>query len=403
MIGTKLAHYELLEELGRGGMGVVYKARDTRLDRFVAVKVLPAEKVAHRERQQRFVQEAKSASALNHPNIVTVYDIAEEDGTSFIAIEYVAGKTLAELIPRQGMRLGEVLKHAVQIASALTAAHQGGIVHRDLKPGNVIVGDDGRLRLVDFGLAKLVEADSDSDVTLTFRESGPQTQEGTILGTAAYMSPEQAVGRAVDARSDIFSLGSLLYEMATGRSAFQGDSAMSTLGAIIHKEPEPLPPEVPHDLQKLIERCLRKDVARRYQHMADVKVVLEELKDASDSGTLVATPITAPTTQLQSPRAALWRRASVLGPVLAVAVLALAAWWWRPQPSVETAPLVPTPLTSYPGIEQTPALSPSGEQVAFSWNGESQDNFDIYVRVVGAEGTVRLTDDPAFDWAPTWS
>ena len=401
MIGTKLAHYEILEELGRGGMGVVYKARDTHLDRFVAIKVLPAEKVAHRERQQRFVQEAKSASALNHPNIVTVYDIAEEDGTAFIAMEYVAGKTLAELIPRQGMPLGEVLKHAVQIASALTAAHQGGIVHRDLKPGNVIVGADGRLRLVDFGLAKLFAADSDSDVTLTFRDSSPQTQEGTILGTAAYMSPEQAGGREVDARSDIFSLGSLLYEMATGRSAFQGDSAMSTMGAIIHKEPDPLPPEVPHDLQKLIQRCLRKDVARRYQHMADVKVVLEELKEESDSGTLTA----APATERPAPRTAPWRLAAVLAvAVLAVAVLvALAGWWWRPQPRVETAPLVATPLTSYPGIEQTPALSPSGEQVAFSWNGEAQDNFDIYVQVVGAAGTVRLTDDPAFDWAPTWS
>ena len=395
MIGTKLAHYEILEELGRGGMGIVYKARDTHLDRFVAVKVLPAEKVAHPERKRRFVQEAKSASALNHPNIVTVHDIAEEDGTAFIVMEYVAGRTLGELIPRQGMRLGEVLKHAVQIASALAAAHQGGIVHRDLKPGNVIVGDDGRLRLVDFGLAKLREADADSDLTLTYRDS-PHTQEGTIMGTAAYMSPEQAEGRAVDTRSDIFSLGSLLYEMSTGRSAFPGDSAMSTMGAILHKEPDPLTGEVPHDLQKLIQRCLRKDVARRYQHMDDVKVVLEELKDESDSGTLAAAPATA----RRAPRTAPWRLAGVL----AVAVLvALAGWWWRPRQSVGTAPMVPIPLTSYPGIEQTPALSPNGEHVAFSWNGEAQDNFDIYVQVVGAEGTVRLTDDPAIDWAPAWS
>ncbi len=307
MIGTKLAHYQILEELGRGGMGVVFKARDTRLDRSVAIKVLPHDKVADPERRRRFVQEAKSASALNHPNIVTIYDIAEEDGTDFIAMEYVAGRTLGELIPRQGMRLGEVLKHAVQIASALAAAHQGGIVHRDLKPGNVIVGDDGRLRLVDFGLAKLREKDADSDVTLTYA-SGPLTQEGTIMGTAAYMSPEQAEGRAVDARSDIFSLGSLLYEMVTGRSAFPGDTAMSTLGAILHKEADPLPPEVPHDLQKLIQRCLRKDVARRYQHMDDVKVVLEELKEDSDSGTLAA----APAIERRAPRAAPWRLAGVL-------------------------------------------------------------------------------------------
>ncbi len=399
MIGTKLAHYEILEELGRGGMGVVYKARDTHLDRFVAVKVLPREKIADPERKRRFVQEAKSASALNHPNIVTIYDIAEQDGTTFIAMEYVAGKTLAELIPRQGTGLGEVLKHSVQIASALTAAHEAGIVHRDLKPGNVIVGDDGRLRLVDFGLAKLTDAAPESDETLTYAaDSGPRTEEGTILGTASYMSPEQAAGREVDARSDIFSFGSLLYEMVTGQRAFRAESSVSTMAAILHQEPEPLPQEMPHDLRKLITRCLRKDVARRFQHMADVRVAMHELKEESDSGTL--TP--AATVKRRAPRAGPW---PAIGVMAVVALLAAATWLWleRPRPDVEVAPLVAAPLTSYPGIEQTPALSPDGDQVAFSWNGEAQDNYDIYVQVVGAAGTVRLTDDAAFDWAPAWS
>ena len=198
MIGRTLAHYQILEKLGEGGMGVVYKARDTHLDRFVAVKVLPPEKVADPERKARFVQEAKAASALNHPNIIVVHDIASDAGTDFIVMEYVAGKTLDELIPRKGMRLSEALKHSVEIADALAKAHAAGIIHRDLKPGNVMVGEDGRVKVLDFGLAKLTEAAplGEDESTRTLK---PTTEEGKVVGTVAYMSPEQAQGKAIDA------------------------------------------------------------------------------------------------------------------------------------------------------------------------------------------------------------
>jgi serine/threonine protein kinase len=213
--GTRLGPYEVLGLIGSGGMGEVYKARDTRLDRTVAIKVLPAEKVADPERRHRFVQEAKAASALNHPNIVTIYDIGQTDGIDFIAMEYVAGKTLEQVIPRHGMRLNEALRYAVQMADALAKAHAAGIIHRDLKPGNVMVTDEGQIKVLDFGLAKLTEAGplGNDEPTRTMK---PATEEGTIVGTVAYMSPEQAEGKKVDARSDIFSFGAVLYEMLTG-------------------------------------------------------------------------------------------------------------------------------------------------------------------------------------------
>ena len=201
--------------------------------------MLPPEIVADRERRRRFVQEARAASALNHPNIVHVHDIDQSDGTDFIAMEYVPGKTLDELIPRKGMRLNDALKYSVQIADALAAAHAAGIVHRDLKPANVMVTEKGLVKVLDFGLAKLTES-AEKDESGTTETLEPHTEEGTILGTVAYMSPEQAEGKKVDARSDIFSLGSVLYEMVTGQKAFQGTSKMSTLSAILHQEPKPV-------------------------------------------------------------------------------------------------------------------------------------------------------------------
>src|SRR5262245_41032586 len=227
MIGKTIAHYQILEKLGEGGMGVVYKARDTHLDRLVALKVLPPDKVADPERKRRFMQEAKAASALKHPNIITIHDIASENGIDFIVMEYVQGKTLDAMVPRKGLRLNDTLKLSIQMADALAKAHSAGIIHRDLKPTNVMVTDDGLVKVLDFGLAKLTEvSDSGDDRTLQ-----SHTDEGTIVGTVSYMSPEQAEGKKVDARSDVFSFGSVLYEMATGQQAFHGDSKMSTLAA----------------------------------------------------------------------------------------------------------------------------------------------------------------------------
>jgi eukaryotic-like serine/threonine-protein kinase len=296
MIGQTLGHYRIDSKLGEGGMGVVYRAFDSHLDRAVAIKVLRPDATASPDRKRRFVQEAKSASALNHPNIIHIYDIDTADlpdgPTAFIAMEFVPGKTLDQWICKNGLSLKDALKYAIQIADALTRAHAAGIVHRDLKPANIIVAGDGRVKLLDFGLAKLtekVEGDPEGATATITAQENPQTEEGAIVGTVAYMSPEQAEGRKVDGRSDIFSFGSVLYEMVTGRRAFEGANRISTLAAILHKEPKAaseISAAVPMELEKIIARCLRKDAERRAQGIADVKLALEELKEESESGRL---------------------------------------------------------------------------------------------------------------------
>jgi serine/threonine protein kinase len=293
MIGHTLGHFEILEKLGEGGMGVVYKARDTRLDRIVAIKILPADKVADRDRRRRFAQEAKTASALNHPGIVTIHDITQHEGIDFIAMEFVPGRTLDRVIPRHGLGLKETLDYGVQIAEALAVAHAAGIVHRDLKPSNVIVAEHGRIKVLDFGLAKLIDRVGmpASDDAPTATRAAPVTDQGAIVGTVAYMAPEQAEGKTVDARTDIFSFGSVLYEMVTGQRAFHGDSPLSTLTAVLREEPKSISTMsegLPRELERVITRCLRKDPERRWQSMADVNVALRELKEESDSGALRA-------------------------------------------------------------------------------------------------------------------
>ncbi len=396
MIGQKLLHYDIVEKLGEGGMGVVYKARDTHLDRFVAIKVLPAEKVADPERKRRFVQEAKAASALNHPNIVHVYDITADSGVDFIAMEFVAGKTLDQLISRKGMRLNDALKIAVQIADALARAHAAGIVHRDLKPSNIMLDEHGLVKVLDFGLAKLTETALGEDEAT--RTAKPRTEEGTIVGTAAYMSPEQAEGKPVDARSDIFSFGAVLYEMVTGQRAFRGSSRISTLSAVLHQDPAPFPIEVPKELQRVAARCLKKDPERRFHHMIDVKVALSELREESESG------------QLETPPRQASRRRGVwvwIAAALLVLCLGGAGWYWfsaGKTPPAEAAYRA-VPFTNDPGVETDSAFSPDGNQVAFSWDGEKQDNFDIYLRLVGAGmgRPLRITTDPAPDYSPAFS
>jgi len=405
MLGQTISHYQVLEKLGEGGMGVVYKAKDTHLGRLVAIKVLPAERVANPERKRRFIQEAKAASALNHPNIVTIHDIAFEDGRDFIVMEYVAGKTLDQLIGRKGLKLSETLKYSIQMADALAVAHAAGIVHRDLKPANVMVTEKGLVKVLDFGLAKLTEAAPGDELgeTLSGRDQAPHTEEGAILGTVAYMSPEQAEGKKVDARSDIFSFGSLLYEVITGRRAFRGETKVSTLSAILKEEPQPpssVAEDVPRDLEKIVARCMRKDPARRFQLMEDVKIALEELKEESDSGKLT-TEAPAQLAAAQKPPNRLLA-AGLLA--LGLALIGAGIWLRVFHPGVTGGPPPRVvPLTSYPGLEIEPALSPDGKQVAFAWNGEKEDNFDIYVKLVDAGTPLRLTTNPLPDYSPAWS
>jgi len=322
LTGRTLGHYRLAEKIGEGGMGVVYRAEDTHLDRSVAIKVLPADAVADPERQRRFAQEARSASALNHPNIIHIYDIDHSEGIGFIAMEFVRGKTLDHVFGRGGLDTRQAAKCAVQIADALAAAHAAGIVHRDLKPANIMLTDTGVVKVLDFGLAKLLDTSNDVGFSTT-RAASPATEHGMIVGTAAYMSPEQAQGRQVDARSDIFSFGAVLYEMVTGRRAFAGDSTVGTLAAILHQEPAPSE-RIPPELATIIERCLRKDPNRRIQHMGDVALALQDLAD--EKHTPVG-PVPAPPPSQDRdlrPRRArrrLWAAAAMLCTVLAAALV----------------------------------------------------------------------------------
>jgi Tol biopolymer transport system component/serine/threonine protein kinase len=396
---SRLGPYEILSLLGAGGMGEVYKARDTRLGRTVALKVLPPDKVADSERKARFLHEAKAASALNHPHIVTVYDIASEGGVDFIVMEYLPGKPLSAVVPRTGMALAEALKYGVQMADALAAAHAAGIVHRDLKPANIIVGDTGNLKLLDFGLAKLSGAAADpSEETRTIQMH--QTQDGAILGTAAYMAPEQAEGRAVDARSDIFSFGVMLYEMVTGQRPFRGDSSLSILSSVLREEPQAprqIVADLPPEVERVILRCLRKDPARRFQHTEDLKVALEELRDDTISGSLTSAhaPVKAPAKRPPL----VWIAAGLL----LMGIGAASVWFAMRRPGQSDLPMTATPFTSYAGTVQEPSFSPDGNQVAFSWDGEKQDNPDIYIKLVGPGNPLRLTTDPGIDHYPAWS
>jgi len=399
MTGRIIAHYSITEKLGEGGMGIVYKARDQRLERYVALKVLPAEVMADPERRRRFEQEAKSASALNHPNIVTIYDIGQSEDVHFIAMEYVGGKTLDALIGPKGLPLRDALAFAVQIADGLGKAHAANIVHRDLKPSNIIVTPDGLVKLLDFGLAKLVEKDEvfhDISVTRTLART-PVTEEGKIVGTVAYMSPEQAEGKPVDARSDIFSFGSVLYEMLTGRRAFAGETKASTMAAVIALDPASpsgISAPLPADVERTVMRCLRKDPQRRWQNMSDLKVALQDLKEESDSGKLTAVS--------PAPVQARRRNWPLFG-LAAVAILAAAgvAAWFILRPREAPPAVEPERVTFESGGAFTPAISPDGKLIAYS--SDRDGNFDIYVRQISGQESVRRTQHPTADWFPSFS
>ena len=267
--GDSLAHFRIESRLGEGGMGVVYRAYDTRLQRTVALKVLPPEYAGDSAWKQRLMREARAASALNHPNIVTVYEIGSEGVVDFISMEYVEGRPLSQTISEKRLTQQEALHYAISIADALAMAHAAGVIHRDLKPANILVTPDGRIKLLDFGLARQVQSVDGATVTAT--------KVGEIAGTPYYMSPEQARGLKVDARTDIFSLGVVLYEMLTGRRPFEGDTASHAMLCIMEKAPAPLPAGTPAELQRIAGKMLEKDPEQRYQTAKDLGTDLRRL------------------------------------------------------------------------------------------------------------------------------
>ena len=270
--GSRLGPYEVVAALGAGGMGEVYRARDSRLGREVAVKVLPGDLASDKDRVRRFEQEARSASALDHPNIITVYDIGSADSTLYIAMQFVDGKTLREILASAPLPTRKVLDISVQIAEGLAKAHAAGIIHRDLKPENVMITKDGFVKILDFGLAKLTAPQVEADVSELPTAMG-DTRPGMVMGTVGYMSPEQASGKALDFRSDQFSFGSILYELSTGKRAFERSTSAETLTAIIREEPEPvgaINPRAPTPLHWIVERCLAKDPEERFGTTRDL-------------------------------------------------------------------------------------------------------------------------------------
>ena len=357
-----LGHYRILERIGEGGMGEVYAAEDTRLHRRIALKVLPRLLAADPERRLRFEREAQAIAALNHPNIVTIHSVEETDGTPFLTMEMVEGQPLSDAIPGGGLPLATLLKIGIAISDAIAAAQQRGITHRDLKPANVMLTSEGRVKVLDFGVAKLRDlevAAAGDDLT---RSPTPQlTGEGKIIGTVAYMSPEQAEGKAVDPRSDIFALGVLLHEMATGDRPFKGDTNVSIISSILKDTPAlvtDLNPRLPADLARIVRRCLAKDPARRYQTAVDLRNELEDLKQDVDSGE--SATMTRPLVKTR--RSALWIGATVAG-----LALLTAAWIYMSGKTGATGPATFTidrlaRLTTT-GTVSLAAMSPDGRYV----------------------------------------
>jgi len=400
--GSKLGPYEVLAPLGAGGMGEVCRARDTRLGRDVAIKILPAERLTDEDRRRRFVHEARAASALSHPNIVTIYEIGSADGLDFIVMEYLAGRTLADLVLAP-MRIGDALKLAIPIADALACAHAAGIVHRDVKPANVVVNNEGVVKLLDFGLAKLVaETGSSPEGGTATTVSDALSRPGTAAGTPGYMSPEQLTGGTVDSRSDVFAFGAVLYEMVTGRRVFVRSSAADTAAAVLRdtpKAPSELVPSVPRQLEKLILRCLAKEPARRAQHMSDVKVELLQIGDELGSPSTAAVVLPR---RKQLMLTALVIAALALGVVLGSAFRRRAADSSRLVTRFNLSPPEGTRLAdAMPSV----AISRDGSRVALlALRGRVQElylrNFEApdWKRLVGTEDATTPFFSPDGDW-----
>jgi Tol biopolymer transport system component len=397
--GVRLGPYEILSPLGAGGMGEVYRARDERLKRDVAIKVLPASYSQDRERLRRFEHEAQAASALNHPNILAIYDMGTEEGAPYIVSELLDGETLRNRLAGGAFSPRRAVSHALQIAQGLAAAHEKGIVHRDLKPENVFATADGRVKILDFGLAKLTQPEAPAESQTNLPTQTPGTEPGMVLGTLGYMSPEQVRGKAADHRSDIFSFGAILYEMLSGHRAFRGDTAADTISAILTKDPPDLSEtnsRIPEGVERIVTHCLEKSPEGRFQSARDIAFDLEALLQTPlTSGARVAAGMPW---RMVATRWAAW---------LALPAVFLAYWLGHRTPATRASAPGPRPeefrqLTFQPGQEDFPALSPDG--ASFLYVSSAGGNPDIYLQRVGGQNPINLTkDSPVADTQPAFS
>lgn len=401
--GTRLGAYEILSALGAGGMGEVYRARDTRLDRTVAIKVLPPDLAVDPTRRQRFEREARTIAALNHPHICVLHDIGREGQTDYLVLEYLEGETLARRLDRGPMPTADLQRIGIEIADALDKAHRQGVIHRDLKPGNIMLTRTGA-KLLDFGLAKAVELHPAARVLTDVSTSStgkPLTARGTIMGTYHYMAPEQLEGREVDSRSDIFSFGTVLYEMATGRKAFDGNSAASVIAAVLQRDPEPitsLQPMTPPALDRLVKTCLAKDADERFQNAHDLKLQLEWTRDAGSQAGLAA-PVA------DRRKARQWLAWSLSAVSLALAVAFAYAWFRASSARVQPIRSLISPPEkvsfAFNGTFGGPVLSPDGTLLAFPAT-DATGKESLWLRPLNSLAAQRLqgTEDAAF---PFWS
>jgi eukaryotic-like serine/threonine-protein kinase len=405
--GTKLGPYEIESPLGAGGMGEVYRAKDTRLDRTVAIKILPTQVSEDSEAKQRFDREARAISSLSHPNICQLYDVGSQDGISYIVMECLQGETLADRLEKGPLSLEQMLRYGIEICEGLGTAHRNGVIHRDLKPGNIMLTKTG-VKLMDFGLAKPVSiTSSPSGLTATSAPPGkshPLTMQGTIVGTLQYMSPEQIEGKEADTRSDIFSLGCVLYEMATGKRPFEGKSTASIMAAVLEREPiaiSTVTPALPVTLDRVVKACLAKDPDERLQTVQDVKLQLQWLGEEGQASGSQARPEASGTGRLQRRERVVWL-VTMLCALLVVAFAVYHLVGQRLEPVVQTSVGAANKLRfNFAGdASGPPAISPDGAHIVFSAKNEGKDQ--LYVRTLSDLSIRPLpgTDNGRF---PFWS